>query len=95
MNVDKDTLRKVAHLARLQLDTNQEDKLLEGFNNIIDWMSKLNELDTQEVKPLIHLSAELNILREDQVKDVLAHDKGLKNAPQKDSDYFRVPKVLE
>ena len=95
MNVDKDTLRKVAHLARLQLDTNQEDKLLEGFNNIIDWMSKLNELDTEQVKPLIHLSAELNILREDQVKDVLAHDKGLKNAPQKDSDYFRVPKVLE
>jgi len=95
MKVDKETLHKIAHLARLEFDPAEEKKMLEDLNNILTWIEKLDELDTKEVKPLIHLSAELNSFREDEVNESLDHKKGLLNAPKKDSDYFRVPKVVE
>ncbi|MBC8110550.1 MAG: Asp-tRNA(Asn)/Glu-tRNA(Gln) amidotransferase subunit GatC, partial [Verrucomicrobia bacterium] len=62
---------------------------------ILDWVDQLNEIDTTGVEPLIHLSAEQNVMREDIPTDHLAHDKALLNAPKKDSDYFRVPKVMD
>jgi aspartyl-tRNA(Asn)/glutamyl-tRNA(Gln) amidotransferase subunit C len=57
-------------------------------------MDKLNEVNTDNVAPLIHMSEEINVLREDEVNNSLKHDEALFNAPKKDSDYFRVPKFL-
>lgn len=95
MKANKETLRKIAHLARLEFDPAAEQHMLNSLNDILNWVDKLNEIDTSQVEPLIHMSAEINVLREDVAQEPLPHDKGLLNAPKKDSDYFRVPKVLE
>lgn len=95
MHLDKETLQKIAHLARLEFDENTEKPMLESMEKILTWVEKLNELDTTEVAPLYGMATEVNNLREDKVKEHLPHAAGLKNAPKKDSDYFRVPKVLE
>lgn len=95
MKVDQSTLRKIAHLARLEFKEKDEGSMLNSMTEILDWVEKLNEVDTTNVDPLKNMSTEVNALREDEVKNTLTHEQGLKNAPKKDSDYFRVPKVLE
>lgn len=94
MKVDKDIIKKIAHLARLELDEKAEKSMHEDFNKILTWMEKLNEVNTENVEPLIHMSEEVNVLREDEAHNDLNHAEALKNAPKKDSDYFRVPKFL-
>jgi len=94
MSVDKETIKKIAHLARLEFDEKESDKMSENFNKILAWMDKLNEVNTDKVEPLIHMSEEVNVLREDIVNNTLKHEDALLNAPKKDSDYFRVPKFL-
>lgn len=95
MNIDKETLNKIAHLARLEFDEKDAEKMLADMSNIISFVEKLNEVNTDGVEPLTTMSHEINALREDEVKPHLAHELALKNAPKKDADYFRVPKVLE
>ena len=95
MHVDRETLRRIAHLARLDVEEKTEKDLLDRLNAILTWMEKLHEIDTSQTEPLTHLSEEVNVLREDVVQPSLPHERGLFNAPKKDSDYFRVPKVLE
>ncbi len=95
MQVDKETLRKIANLSRLDLEEKTEQALLDSMNHILTWMEKLNEIDTSQVEPLTHMSEEVNIMRDDIVKPPLSHERGLRNAPNKDADYFRVPKVME
>lgn len=95
MIVDKSTLRKIAHLARLDFEEKDEDKMIKDMTEILTWVEKLNELDTENVEPVYNMSYEVNQMREDVTGKHLPHDKGLLNAPKKDSDYFRVPKVLE
>lgn len=95
MKVDRDTVRKIAHLARLEFDEHAEDQMIRDMTEILDWVDHLNEVDTDGVEPLTNMSLETNSFREDQVKEHLDHEKGLQNAPKKDENYFRVPKVLE
>ncbi len=95
MKVDKETLQKIAHLSRLGFDPAEEEKILQDFNSVLEWIDQLQKIDTSHVDPLIHLSEEKNNFREDDVKPSLDHQKGLQNAPKKDSDYFRVPKLLD
>jgi len=95
MDIDKKTVSDIAHLARLELDTNQTEEMASEMTKILGWMEMLNEVNTDNVKPLVHISEEVNVLREDEVKNELEHERGLKNAPKKDSNYFRVPKVIE
>ncbi|UII23033.1 Asp-tRNA(Asn)/Glu-tRNA(Gln) amidotransferase subunit GatC [Fulvivirga ligni] len=95
MNIDRDLLNKIAHLARLEFDEDTAEEMMADMTKILTWVEKLNELDTDDVKPLTTMSHEINVLREDEVKPHLSHEKALENAPKKDSDYFRVPKVLE
>src|SRR5450432_305449 len=94
MIVDKETIRKIAHLSRLELEEKSEEAVLKDMNKILDWVEKLKEINTDNIQPLIHMSEETNVLREDIVENRLTHDEALKNAPKKDSDYFRVPKFL-
>ncbi len=94
MNIDKEVIKKIAHLARLELNEEAEKNMHKDFNKILNWMDKLNEVNTEHVEPLIHMSEEVNVLREDISVNALSHEEALKNAPKKDSDYFRVPKFL-
>ena len=94
MSIDKETISKIAHLARLEFNEKEADKMSDNFNKILSWMDKLNEVNTDNVEPLIHMSEEVNVLREDIVNNSLKHNEALLNAPKKDSDYFRVPKFL-
>ncbi len=95
MKIDKSTVDKIAHLARLSFDDKSKEKMLSELNAIIDWIDKLEEVDTEGIEPLTNMSHEVSVVREDEVKNELSHEEALKNAPKKDSNYFRVPKVLD
>lgn len=95
MKINRDVLDKIAHLARLEFDEKDAEKMMKDMTAIVNWVEKLNEVDTEGVEPLTTMSHEINSLREDEVKPHLDHEEAVKNAPKKDSDYFRVPKVLE
>lgn len=95
MKIDKETLSKMAHLARLEIDEKDAPKMLEDMSKMVSFVEKLNEVDTEGIEPLTTMSHEVNALREDVVKNQLSKEEVLKNAPKKDNDFFRVPKVLE
>jgi aspartyl-tRNA(Asn)/glutamyl-tRNA(Gln) amidotransferase subunit C len=95
MEIKNETVDKLAYLARLEFSTEEKENLKGELSRIITWIDKLNELNTSNVEPLIYLSNEINVTREDVVNNSVSHEDALKNAPKKDSDYFRVPKVLE
>jgi len=95
MKIDKKTLEKISHLARLELDESKEKEILESLSEILTWVEKLNELDTEQVEPLTNMTMEINALREDQVGEHLDREKGLLNAPERDKKFFRVPKVKD
>ncbi|GHB27552.1 Asp-tRNA(Asn)/Glu-tRNA(Gln) amidotransferase subunit GatC [Mongoliitalea lutea] len=95
MKVDVNTVKKIAHLARLEFDEAGLEKMKRDMTQILDWEEQLNEVDTENVEPITTMSSEVNVMREDVEGEHLSHEQALKNAPQRDSDYFRVPKVLE
>lgn len=95
MNIDRQTLHKLAHLSRLDINEKDEPKVLQDLTAMVTFVEKLNEVNTDGVDPLTTMSHEVNALREDEVGEHLPHEEVLRNAPSKDSDFFRVPKVLE
>lgn len=95
MSVSEKEVRYVADLARLQLNEDEVKHLADDMNSILGYMELLNELDTTHVAPLEHVIDLDSRLRPDIAKAPLSHDEALKNAPDADSDYFRVPKVIE
>jgi aspartyl-tRNA(Asn)/glutamyl-tRNA(Gln) amidotransferase subunit C len=95
MKIDREVLDKIAHLARLELDEEDAEKMMHDMTQIVNWVEKLNEVDTTGVEPLTTMSHEINVMREDAVGDHIHREDALKVAPKKDDVYFRVPKVLE
>jgi aspartyl-tRNA(Asn)/glutamyl-tRNA(Gln) amidotransferase subunit C len=95
MNIDNETIAKMAHLARLDVNVDEQASLLKDMNNILHFMEKLNELDTSEVEPLIYLTDEINVFREDEIQRDITPDQALKNAPKQDGTYFQVAKVID
>ena len=95
MKIDKETLEKTAHLARLEFDESSADAMIKDMTEIVTWVEKLKEVDTEGIAPLTTMSHEVNVFREDVVQPHLSHERALKNAPKSDEDYFRVPKVLD
>ena len=95
MNIDQETLKKVAHLARVEVDPSKEAEMIGDLEEILTWVEKLKEVDTSHVEPLTHMSFESNALREDQVRKELTKAQGLSNAPKHDGNHFLVPKVLD
>jgi aspartyl-tRNA(Asn)/glutamyl-tRNA(Gln) amidotransferase subunit C len=93
--INEELIDQLAHLARLEFDQQAKQNILNDLNRIVDYIDQLNELDTSNIEPLIYLTPNQNILREDEVKEVLKKEDALANAPKKDSDYFRVPKVIQ
>lgn len=94
-NIDKDTVDKLATLSRLEFDGKAKEEILGDLNRMLDFVGKLNEVDTSSVEPLIYMNDEKNVLRSDDVKQEITQKQALSNAPKKDSDYFKVPKVVE
>ncbi len=95
MNVNSETLQKIAHLARLNVRPDEEGALLASLNGVLTWMEQLSEIDTTGVEPLTHISDEVNVLREDVVAHQLPPNEALQNAPRYTGPFFQVPKVIE
>ncbi len=94
MKIDKETVDKISHLARLEFDDTAKAEIINDMNNMLSFVEKLNELDTANIEPLIYMSEEFTLLREDEIIHEITQSEALKNAPQHDSDYFKVPKVI-
>lgn len=95
MNIDKQTIEKVADLARIKVQDHEIEGLREEMNKILTFMEKLNELDTDHVEPLVYMNKEVNVWREDVVKQEISVEEGLKNAAKHNESYFMVPKIIE
>lgn len=95
MSVSEKDVKYIANLARLQLTDEEAVSFAGDMSKILDYMEMLNELDTSEVEPLEHVIELDSRFRKDEAKPPLSHADALKNAPDADSDYFRVPKVIE
>jgi len=94
MKIDQDTVDKIAHLARLELSADEKTETIQDMNRILDFMDKLNEVDTSAVAPLVYMNADVNVQREDVVKQEITHEEALLNAPKKDENFFHVAKVI-
>jgi aspartyl-tRNA(Asn)/glutamyl-tRNA(Gln) amidotransferase subunit C len=95
MEVNDTMVDKIAHLARLQFNDAEKASIKTDLQKMIAFVEKLNELDTTGVAPLLHMSDNVNVLREDEVKGSISREDGLKNAPLHDDQFFKVPKVIK
>ncbi|MFN5184018.1 MAG: Asp-tRNA(Asn)/Glu-tRNA(Gln) amidotransferase subunit GatC [Bacteroidota bacterium] len=95
MEITDKIVKDVAHLARLEFEEEKLERIKNDMNRMISFVNKLNELDTENIEPLIYISEEINVLREDVVKHKITQKQALMNAPKKDSDYFKAPKVID
>ncbi len=95
MDVNDALIDKLANLARLQFDDTQKESIKNDLQRMIRFVEKLNEVDTTGVEPLLHMSEEVNVLRNDEVQGSVSRAEGLQNAPMHDQEFFKVPKVIK
>ena len=95
MEVNDALVDKLANLARLKFDDSEKVAIKNDLQKMIQFVEKLNELDTTGVEPLLHMSDNVNILRADEVKGSISREEGLKNATTHDDHFFKVPKVIK
>lgn len=95
MKIDQTLIEKLAKLSQLDFSQEAKSKMEQDLNKILDFVDELNTLNTDDIEPLVYINEEVNKLREDNVGQHLPKEKALKNAPDKDSDYFKVPTVLK
>lgn len=95
MDINNEMIDKLSDLAKLEFSSEEKEKLKADLAKITGFVEKLQEIDTEHVEPLIFMSDEVNVLRADVAKQTITKEEALRNAPLKDTDYFRVPKFLE
>lgn len=95
MKIDSKTVDKLAELAKLEFDEASKEEIIKDLNRIVTFVEKLNEMDTSNVEPLVYLTEDTNVMRNDTVKQEITQQEALKNAPKRDSDYIKVPKVID
>lgn len=95
MSVDKDTVAKIARLARVRVDESQQEALAGELSNILGWIEQLSELDTEGVEPMTSVVSMKLPLREDEVTDGGYQDRVTANAPEAAHGFYAVPKVVE
>ena len=95
MSIDNSTVKKVAKLARLKVDAEEEQNLKNELNNILEWVDKLQKVNTENIDPMLSVSNEPMPMREDMVTSKLDNKQILSNAPEKKAGFFVVPKVVE
>ena len=95
MKIDQKLISRLEHLARLELSDDQRQGIQKDLNNILQMVEKMNELDTENVEPLIYINEQQNIWRTDEVKGQVSREEALKNAPDKNEEFFKVPKMIK
>jgi aspartyl-tRNA(Asn)/glutamyl-tRNA(Gln) amidotransferase subunit C len=95
MSVDADTVRKISHLARIEVPEERVEPMAKELSNILDWVEQLGEVDTDGVEPLAAVIPNALRWREDKITDGNVQDKVLANAPKAMHGFFAVPKVIE
>jgi aspartyl-tRNA(Asn)/glutamyl-tRNA(Gln) amidotransferase subunit C len=94
MKITNQTVENLAKLSKLSFEGEAKEQMRIDLENILEMCEKLKEVDTEGVEPLIYMTNSHTVLREDTVMQEITHEEALKNAPKKDSDFFRVPKVI-
>jgi aspartyl-tRNA(Asn)/glutamyl-tRNA(Gln) amidotransferase subunit C len=94
MQVDFKLVNHLAHLSRLNVASEKMDKLVADMQDLVGFVEQLNELDTTGTAPLMHMGDAFNVLREDEVRGSISREEALKNAPNADGTFFKVPKVI-
>jgi len=94
MKIDDALIDKLSTLSKLEFEGKDREEIKKDLERMLTFVDKLNEVDTDEVEPLVYMTDEYAVLRDDEAENTLSKEDALKNAPSKDSDYFRVPKVL-
>ncbi len=94
MNISKEEVAKVAHLARLDLSEQEVEAITGQLDKILGYVAKLNEIDTTDVKPTTHALAVHNAFREDVVHPSLPQQEALANGPRQNGEAFVVPRVI-
>lgn len=94
MQVNDALIDKLCSLSMLSFEGTEREAIKQDLKKILDFVEQINQLDTEAVAPLIHLTHEVNHFRADEPRQTITHAEALQNAPKKDSDYIRVPKVL-
>lgn len=92
MSISKEQIKHLAHLSRLELSDSELDAMQGDMEKILEFVAKIDALDLSGVEPLTQMSSSVDIMREDKVGEMLTKEQALKNAPDANSDYFRVPK---
>jgi len=95
MKITKQEVEHVARLARLELSELEKEKLTDQLSNILTYVEKLNELDTQGVEPTSHILDINNVMRDDVAVASLTQEQALANAPEKAAGHYKVPKIIE
>ena len=95
MEVNEKLVEQLADLARLEFTQAEKTAIQGDLQRMITFVEKLSELDTTHVKPLLHMTADRNVYREDKVIQSITREEGLKNAPAANDQYFKVPKVIK
>ncbi len=94
MKIEEALILRLEHLARLELQPSERERLQQDLNRILEMVEKMDGLDTANVEPLVYVNEDVNVLREDQVKGASGRDAALRNAPQQDGAYFLAPQVI-
>ena len=94
MDVNDELVDHLAHLARLHFSDEEKAEIKQDLQRMIAFVEKLNEVDTSGAEPLLHISNEINVLREDLIEGSVARKSALLNAPVTDGVFFKVPKVI-
>ncbi|MDR3631943.1 MAG: Asp-tRNA(Asn)/Glu-tRNA(Gln) amidotransferase subunit GatC [Desulfocapsaceae bacterium] len=94
MKITKKEVEHVAHLARLNLSEQELEKMTEQLDNLLSYVAKLDELDTENIRPTTHAFSISNAFREDRVQNSLSRKEALANSPKQNDEYFIVPRIL-
>ena len=95
MSIDLKTIKHISKLSRISVDEKRAEKLADDLNSIFEFIEKLNELKTDDVKPLTSIAETTLKFRSDEIKSKNIREQIIKNAPEDNEDYFVVPKVIE
>jgi aspartyl-tRNA(Asn)/glutamyl-tRNA(Gln) amidotransferase subunit C len=95
MALSREEVRHVAQLARLDFSAEEEKQMAEEMSQILDYVEKLDELDTSGVPPMSHVLDVTNVFRDDKIESRIDRDQALESAPETDDAYFQVPQVID
>jgi aspartyl-tRNA(Asn)/glutamyl-tRNA(Gln) amidotransferase subunit C len=95
MEINDELIDKITNLARLHFNDAEKAAAKKDLQRMIQFVEKLNELNTSGIEPLLHMTGNINVLRNDAIQGSISREEGFKNAPVHDKEFFKVPKVIK